>query len=282
MQTTYHRIRVLDDVLEVRVLHSSDINSIPGETTELTPTSVVVEEEHRLTVDVIISPEWRNDRTETGIVFERRGDGRPRIVVERPFLSGSFTKTVQGFEGSFTVCGRTGAHLDGIASLGLALLCEQQGDLLLHASAVAQGDRAWLFLGEGGAGKTTIATELNEDRTTLCVDKSLVSSRPDGILRVHATPFGDGLDAPQRTGHAEIVGLFFIEQAEEHAVEKLSRWEATRRLLGNVIAPSRDQLSVQRTMDAVGKIADLDAAFNLRFRKDPGFWPLVEGALQKR
>ena len=143
---------------------------------------------------------------------------------------------------------------------------------------MARGGRAWLFLGDGGAGKTTIATELNDGGETLCVDKALVSARPDGTLRVHATPFGEGLAAPPRRGSAPIAGLCFIEQAEAHDLAPLSRWEATQGLLKSAIATSREPETVQRTMEAVGRLVDLGTAYRLRFRKDDGFWPLIDGA----
>jgi hypothetical protein len=224
---------------------------------------------------------WRNVHAETGVTIERSERTPSRIMVERPFLSGAYIPVERGYRGAFILGGESDALMDGIMSLGLALMCEQRGDLLLHASAVASDGRTCLFLGPGGAGKTTIATQLSKDRTALCVDKAFVSARPDGVLRVYATPFGDGFGAPARRGRAAIAGLFFIEQAEEHAVDKLLRWEATRRLFGHAIAPSRDPASVQRTMDVVGRLADLDRSFRLRFRKDAGFWPLVDGVLSK-
>jgi hypothetical protein len=268
---SFHRFEVFDSILDLRV-------GADGAWPSRRSGAAVG---RHVAVDVVRSPGWWNESSELGIRFERDEAGIRRVVVDRPGVSGAFTSTARGLDGSFVVGGTGDALLEGLMGLGLAILSEERGDLLLHASAVADGDRAWLFLGEGGAGKTTIATELRGDRSTLCVDKALVSARPDGVLRVHATPFGDGLGAPPRSGSAAIAGLCFIEQADEHELVPLSRWEAINRLLGQAIAPARDAISVQRTMEMIGGLADLDAAFRLRFRKDAGFWPLIEDALSK-
>jgi hypothetical protein len=47
-----------------------------------------------------------------------------------------------------------------IVGTGLAIACYQRGALLLHASAVASGTRAYAFVGASGAGKSTLAALL--------------------------------------------------------------------------------------------------------------------------
>jgi hypothetical protein len=267
----FHRVEVFDSILEFRVRRDGEPSDGPMEPTD--GADVVI--------DVVRAPGWRNSAEAFGVRSERDAAGARRIAVERPFVSGALSATHRGFEGAFTIGGESDTLLEGLMSLGLSALCEARGDLLLHASAVTRGDRALLFFGAGGSGKTTIATELNGDRETFCVDKALVTTRPDGVLRVHSTPFGDGFDGPRRPESAAVAGLYFIEQAEEHEVVPISRWEATNRLLGQTIADSRDSSTVQRTMGMIGRLADLDAAYRLRFRRDAGFWPLIEAALSK-
>ncbi len=57
------------------------------------------------------------------------------------------------------------------------------GDLVLHASVVRFGDRLALFLGETGAGKSTLATSLHQAGNALLGDDAvIVTAGPDGYL----------------------------------------------------------------------------------------------------
>jgi hypothetical protein len=164
----------------------------------------------------------------------------------------------------------------------LSLLCEENGELLLHSSAVTKDDHAYLFLGHGGAGKTTIAVELNGGRTPLSVDRTLIAFEADGTPIAHSTPFGDRNHDLPGPGKAPIAGIFFIEQANEHELLPVGPFEATRLILAQTIAPTRSRATVQKVMDAVGRLVDLDRCYRLRFKKDDGFWPLIDEALDKK
>ena len=60
-------------------------------------------------------------------------------------------------------------------------LLAELGELVLHASAVRFGDRIALFLGETGAGKSTLATSLHQAGHLLLGDDAVIVTRaPDG------------------------------------------------------------------------------------------------------
>jgi hypothetical protein len=78
------------------------------------------------------------------------------------------------------------AVADPAATLGLALphLLALAGRELLHASAVAQGGVVTAFLGPSGAGKTTLARLLAEERGATLVSSDLLPLVPGGATHV--------------------------------------------------------------------------------------------------
>jgi len=230
-----------------------------------------------IVAEVELVPGWINKEHRKG----EEESSTDRIALSTPVIRGELHRTEAGYRGRIKAKGDDIETLDGIASLLLAILAEEKGQIVLHSSAVAKDGLAWMFVGDGGAGKTTIAVELNGGRTPLSVDRTLVAFEEDGTAIAHSTPFGDRNKDLPGPGQAKIAGIFFIEQADVHQVLPVSPWDATRLLLAQTIAPTRAQATVQKVMDAVGKLVDLDCCHRLRFRKDDGFWPLIDEALAK-
>lgn len=229
---------------------------------------------------------WTNSKagdenSHNDIGFESENGNASRVVVDKPLISGVFDRRDKKLSGSFTLNGDNPDAIDGLLSLTLGLLCEEQGDVLLHSSGVITDEGAFLFLGPGGAGKTTIAVELNGGRTPLSVDRTLVAFEEDGTAIAHSTPFGDRNKDLPGPASAPIKGIFFIEQATGHEVLPVDPFEATRLILAQTIAPTRTKETVQRVMDAVGRLVDGVPCHRLRFRKDDGFWPLIDEVLAK-
>jgi hypothetical protein len=69
----------------------------------------------------------------------------------------------------------------------LAILLQQRGDIILHASAVAVNGQAMLFCGPSGQGKSTLAAMLcSRGYRLLCDDTCNLISMPDGRFGVRA------------------------------------------------------------------------------------------------
>jgi hypothetical protein len=225
-----------------------------------------------IAAEIDLVPGWLNADHRDGGPPESKGG----IPLSTPVIRGELHRTEAGFRGRIEAQGDYIETLDGIAALLLATLIEQRGQIMLHSSAVARNGRALLFVGEGGAGKTTIAVELNGGRTPMSVDRTLVAFEDDGTPVAHSTPFGDRNHDLSGPMSAPVAGIFFIEQAGVHQVLPVDPFEATRLILAQTIAPTRTKATVQRVMDAVGRLVDGVPCHRLRFRKDDGFWPLID------
>jgi len=228
-----------------------------------------------------LAPTWTNDRQEEGIRFTSASEGIGQVHVDRPLVSGVLENGANGLSGTFKLNGDGPQALDGLAAFALSLLCAMKGDLLLHSSAVVRGDGACLFLGPSGSGKTTVALDLGGGAAAMSVDTTLITTGSEHRIVAHGTPFSDTKQAITGPRHLPVRGLFFLEQADHHEVTRLSAWEATRNLVRNAIIHGDTKESTARSMRMVGEIVDLGRSYRLGFRRDAGFWPLVDDALRE-
>ncbi len=139
-----------------------------------------------------------------------------RILLERSVFADA--KTVDPFEHPLTELLLSRRLCDGTG-------CE------VHACGVVTDDgRGFLFPGQSGAGKSTIARLFEQDsRFTVLSDERLVIRRsPDG-MRMYGTPWhGDGgMALPD---NAPLTHIFFLVHAGDNQVGRLSPGTAAARL----------------------------------------------------
>jgi hypothetical protein len=229
----------------------------------------------RLELDIELLPGWRNPHPRDAMEIEYAGQSLRAVAIEKPVMSGRIFKEQDGYRGDFRVAGDDPDFIDYAVAACLSFACEEAGQLLLHASAVERDGRAWLFLGPGGSGKTTIALELHGGGVPMSVDKTLVRFGEDGELRAFSTPFGDGASEIPGARSAPVAGLVLIEQAAGHALEKPGAFAATAALLRQTFSASRDRASVSAALEIIGRMAEMGIVYRLRFEKDDRFWPLL-------
>jgi len=161
------------------------------------------------------------------------------------------------------------------------LLCSfllmQKGGVFLHASAVVDGDRAWVFSGPSGSGKTTIAG-LAGDRPVL--NDETIALRPGRRgWQACATPFyGSGGPAMARVNErAPLRGLCFLEKADHFAHRRLSPAEAVARAFPEVMLPKRDGRVTERLLMTLAALTAAVPAWELAFAPDPALWGYLDG-----
>jgi hypothetical protein len=133
-------------------------------------------------------------------------------VVHHVFERRGFTLDLALTEPARAVCGyRTPTRIiENVCRISFSTLASLRGALVLHASAVATVDGAYVFTGPSGAGKTTAARLLCEGGHARLLAEELT------VLQVGAleslalgTPFGGDL-APAPPDQAPLRRLFFL------------------------------------------------------------------------
>jgi hypothetical protein len=156
-------------------------------------------------------------------------------------------------------------------------LLMQKGGVLLHASAVVDRGRAWVFSGPSGSGKTTIAGLAGE---RLILNDETIALRPGPRgWQACATPFyGSGGPAMARANdRAPLRGLCFLAKADRFVHRRLSPSEAVARAFPEVMLPKRDDRVAERLLATLAALAATVPAWELAFAPDPALWSYLDG-----
>lgn len=109
--------------------------------------------------------------------------------------------------------------------------------LMLHASAVVYGGRAYLFSGYSGAGKSTHARIWQEtfgNEVVIINDDKPALRCLDGRWYAYGTPWC-GKEGINQNMKAPIAGICFVKQGEENYIYSLSEKEAISRIIPQTI-----------------------------------------------
>ena len=158
---------------------------------------------------------------------------------------------------------------------GFLLMCD--GGVLLHASAVVERGRAWVFSGPSGSGKTTIARLAGERQV---LNDEAVALRPGPrAYSAHATPFyGSGGPTMARVNaRAPLRGLCFLRKAERFSHRRLSPAETVARAFPEVMLPKRDPRVAERLLGGLAALAERTPAYDLAFAPRAELWDYLDG-----
>lgn len=163
--------------------------------------------------------------------------------------------------------------LDSLVRILLSVLLARQRGFLLHAAAVVNEGRAYVFTGKSGAGKSTVAS-LSPKGSVLTDEISLLKFVDEG-WHAFGTPFWGEFHAEGANVQAPIAGLYFLRQALEDRVERLSTRESLRAMLPNVLFFSREHHTTEDLLCLLSEFVSSIPCYRLFFRKDWGFWKVI-------
>jgi hypothetical protein len=151
------------------------------------------------------------------------------------------------------------------------------GKLLLHAASVAREDEGFVFFGNSGSGKTTVAN-LSLEHTVLSDDLSIVSAT-QSECRVHGLPFrGASFRWPVVNMDVPLRGAYRLRKDREHRLEPLAPAQAMAELMACAPFMAGHADNYDRAMEIVSRVLSLVPVQDLYFRRDKGFWGVVADA----
>ncbi len=148
------------------------------------------------------------------------------------------------------------------------LLAQKQG-VLLHASAAARNDKAFVFLGHSGAGKST--SVYHAPCQVLADETVAIIVGPDGKYTAMGTPFG-GEHFPSAASGPNPT-FFFVEKSNHNARKSLSTRNAVARMLSQIIIlPFAPVALWNQATEIVEQILENHTVEILEAKKDGSFW----------
>lgn len=150
----------------------------------------------------------------------------------------------------------------------------ERGGLLLHASGVVRAERAFIFFGPSGVGKSTVA-RLSAQWPVLSDDLVLIECAPTGY-QACGVPFrGHEWTAPRLNRWAPLAGLLALEQAPRHARLPLPAGAGAARLVACTPFVTTCPHGAALVMRAAAAITAVTPVAQLQFRKDERFWEVL-------
>lgn len=163
--------------------------------------------------------------------------------------------------------------MDSLIRILLSVLLVPRHGFLLHAATVLRDDRAYVFTGHSGAGKSTVAS-MSPAGSVLTDEISLLRA-VEGRWHAHGTPFWGEFRAKGANVHAPIKGVFVLVQAQEDRAERIPARDAIRAILPNVLFFSRDPDTTGGLLRLLAELLQQAPCYRLFFRKQPGFWAVI-------
>jgi hypothetical protein len=151
----------------------------------------------------------------------------------------------------------------------------RKGGFLLHSAGLVRDERAYLFFGPSGAGKTTV-TSLSPEALVLSDDLTMVVKTSGGEYKACSVPFR-GLFAPlvESVKEYPLAGFFRLVQDTTDALEPLEGAAAVGEVLASLPFVLERPEMAGDVIDAVAGATLRVPVFKLRFKKDRTFWNVI-------
>lgn len=135
----------------------------------------------------------------------------------------------------------------------------------IHGCAVVDGSAGYLFVGQSGAGKSTMARLWLEDPECVILsdDRVVLRAESDGLW-MYGTPWHgeEPLASPRR---ARLRGIYLLRQHQEHTLAELPRPAAVARLFAASFPSFHNAPALDFTLSFLDRVATEIPCFELGF-----------------
>jgi hypothetical protein len=150
--------------------------------------------------------------------------------------------------------------------LMIILLSRCKG-VMLHACGIDDRGYGYLFLGNSGHGKSTIARLWSENQATVLNDDRIIVREKNGELFMYGTPWHGDFKEVSSKG-LPIRKLFFLRHGEKNSAVPKNGTEAVLMLLTRCFPPIWDKKGMEYTMDLCHRLVNKVQCYEFSFEPD--------------
>ena len=172
--------------------------------------------------------------------------------------------------------------IDTVLRITHSLVLAEQGGFLVHAASAIRNNRAFLFAGVSGAGKTTISRLAPPDATLLTDEISYVRRSGTGNATgsaagytAYGTPFAGELARVGANVSAPVAALYLLVQGPENRIQPIAPLAAARALMRHILFFAEEKDLVARVFDSVLDFVSRVEVAQLVFTPDSRAWELI-------
>ncbi|HUE42133.1 MAG TPA: hypothetical protein VMP12_01165 [Candidatus Sulfotelmatobacter sp.] len=169
--------------------------------------------------------------------------------------------------------------IDTVLRITHSLVLAEEGGFLLHAASAIRNQRAFLFAGVSGAGKTTMSRVAPPDATVLTDEISYIRRsdvKNDKNYVAFGTPFAGELARVGANVSAPLEALYLLVQGPENRIEPISKIAAARAIMRHVLFFAEEKDLVAKVFDSVLEFVSRVRVAQLIFTPDARAWELIQ------
>ena len=178
-------------------------------------------------------------------------------------------------QGQITQCPNP-YSIDTVLRITHSLVLAEQGGLLLHAASAVRNNRAFLFAGVSGAGKTTMSRLAPDDATVLTDEISYIRRTPERNYVAYGTPFAGELARVGANMSAPLEAIYLLVQGPENRIAPISKIDAARAIMRHVLFFAEEKELVAKVFDSVLEFVSRVQVAQLIFTPDVRAWELIQ------
>lgn len=145
--------------------------------------------------------------------------------------------------------------------------------LLIHSSCVIQNNKAHIFAGYSGAGKST-AARLSYPRPLLSDEASIVKITPDNIVAFHS-PFRSEIQTNSNLESKPLESINLLNQAMQNYRSPITKSEALFQLIDKVFYWTYSPTENNKVLHLVKELVETVPTYQLYFQKNDTFWEMI-------
>lgn len=145
--------------------------------------------------------------------------------------------------------------------------------LLIHSSCVLENQKAHIFTGHSGAGKSTVA-KLSSPRMLLSDEASIVKISAEEI-RIFNSPFRSELEASGGERPSSLASIQLLHQATQNNRNKIAKSDAYLELVDKIFYWSHSKEETNKVLNLLKVLVQRVPVYELHFQKNNAFWELI-------